>query len=878
VADLFRGTSDSPWATAEIESVEEATRAVDLARELNDTLWPALMEAVRSVAIEIGPAAIVSITDAGNVLLLLGNVDRLLEAYAGGLFDDEVEAHAEALGPARRRLTRVWARVTNPRYGRALRWVRSLRRHGPASTAGLLEDARRAVDLRARWRELRLDGRPRTCPSEAALASAHERAATPLSRLAKVLCRADVPTLPLADVQSLLDRLVTDAHTAVRVARWRQLEKALLELAGPTFVRELRTMDVDPARWPEVFRYAWQRSCLEAIHVEHPAFATFDGRTHHQFVEEFRGLDKARIELAVHRVRARHAERVVDMCNRFRDQESLVRQEAAKKRRHLPVRELVARAPDVLTALFPCWLASPLSVSQLLPARHLFDVVLFDEASQVLPEDAVPALYRAVQAVVAGDRRQLPPTTFFAALDEGGESEDEAVSGFESILDNLSTFLAPEWHLDWHYRSRDEALIAFSNHHIYRNRLVTFPGPGREPAIGHELVHHAGADGEEESAGPEVRRVVELVSEHAEQRPGESLGVIAMGITHAVRIEAAVDRLRQERPELAEFFDEEKPERFFVKNLERVQGDERDAIVLSVGYGKDRAGRLPYRFGPLLQEGGERRLNVAITRARRRMTVVSSFSHLDMDPGRSTKEGVRLLRGFLEFAASGGRNLGRDDATGEPLNLFEQQVATALEARGISLVPQYGVSRFRLDLAAQHPRKPGRLVLAIECDGATYHSAPTARDRDRLRQQHLEALGWRFHRIWSTDWFLNPEQETVRALQAYEDAVAFADRVDGGGPVAPEPPGPVIPTPMTEAPRTLGFRPAVVPGLAIDDYLDRDLVSLALWLLQRHTLATDSELLPLMMNELGFQRRGAKIVERLEAAIRAARRLATSQK
>lgn len=381
---------------------------------------------------------------------------------------------------------------------------------------------------------------------------------------------------------------------------------------------------------------------------------------------------------------------------------------------------------------------------------------------------------------------------------------------------------------------------------------------------------HDGTDHEEDSVGAEVRRVVQLVASHAEARPHETLGVIAMGVAHARRIEASVDRLRQERPDLGEFFGEQRHERFFVKNLERVQGDERDAIILSVGYGKDRSGRLPYRFGPLLQEGGERRLNVAITRARRRMTIVSSFSHLDMDPAKSTSVGVRLLRGYLEYAASGGRNLGRDALSAEPLNAFEEQVSDALRRRGIALLPQYGASRFRIDLVAQHPDKPGRLVLAIECDGATYHSAPTARDRDRLRQQHLEALGWRFHRIWSTDWFLRPDAEVERAWKAYEEAAAYADKVDREGSALDSPPPP--PAPVREVPPEDGGRkPIIAKGRAIDEYSDGELQRMASWLLRRSGWVTDIELLPLLMEQLWFRRRGAKIVSRLEAAIAAAR-------
>jgi very-short-patch-repair endonuclease len=539
---------------------------------------------------------------------------------------------------------------------------------------------------------------------------------------------------------------------------------------------------------------------------------------------------------------------------------------------------LFADAPDVLLALRPCWMASPLSVSQLIPGeRPLFDLVIFDEASQVLPEDAVTALLRGRQAVIAGDSRQLPPTTFFAAGvdDDDREDADEGTSGFQSILDVMSAFLEPAWSLDWHYRSRDEALIAYSNHAIYNDRLVTFPGPGLTKAVTHVLVPHVtGQGGQEASATREVQRVVELILEHASTRPDESLGVITMGIEHANRISMALARARDEHPDLEVFFDSQRVEPFFVKNLERVQGDERDAIVLSIGYGKDETGDLVYRFGPLLQEGGERRLNVAITRARRRMTVVSSFSHEDMRPD-YPKLGVRLLRGFLEYAAAEGRRLGAGRATDVALNEFEQSVFDELKRHGLNLVGQVGSSRYRIDMVAMHPVKPGRFVLAIECDGASYHSAPTARDRDRLRQQQLEALGWRFHRIWSTDWFLRREDEVRRTLKAFADAVDHADALDNhtvpiGTTTVPEP------TPSLETPagRARDSKPHVPPGMDIDDYSPSQLQSLVRWVLSDGQLPTDDEIITELTHELGFHRKGPRIVAALSEAIRGAKQQA----
>lgn len=427
-------------------------------------------------------------------------------------------------------------------------------------------------------------------------------------------------------------------------------------------------------------------------------------------------------------------------------------------------------------------------------------------------------------------------------------------------------------YLDWHYRSRDETLINFSNHFIYKDRLVTFPGPGGSPVISHEIVRQElGTDGEEESSTAEVRKVVDLVIRHAREHPDETLGVITMGIRHMNRVQAALDRELDKHPDLEAFFDPNVHERFFVKNLERVQGDERDAILISIGYGKDRAGNLPFRFGPLLYAGGRRRLNVAITRARQRLIVVSSFSHLDIDLARVRPgSGVELLRNYLEYAASQGKRFGDGQLTTVPLNDFEADVFDVLTGQGLKLIPQFGASQFRIDMVAEHPHKPGRFVLAIECDGATYHSSYTARDRDRLRQQQLENLGWRFHRIWSTDWFIRKNDEVRRAIEVFHKAIDYADKVDAGvlrssGECDHEqhtrPNGGSGPEPKR------GPRPPVPIRTAITEYRPEELVRLIGWIQSDGRLRTDDEIMDEMVGTLGFSRRGARIEMAIERAL-----------
>ena len=359
------------------------------------------------------------------------------------------------------------------------------------------------------------------------------------------------------------------------------------------------------------------------------------------------------------------AERLREAQDRHPLQARVIRKQAALRRGHLPLRRLLDQTSDVLFALKPCWAMSPLMVSQVLPAARLFDVVIFDEASQIVPADAIPSIMRGHQIVVAGDDRQLPPTNFFRQVgDEGDESRRRTTRAWSrsapasSRCSTRSARCCRPAPLAWHYRSRDERLVAFSNAHIYGGALTTFPGVLRDDCLRHVVVAQGPEPGQEVSVTAEVDKVVELILEHARTRPAESLGVIALGIRHAERIDTALRAALAAHPGLEGFFAEDRPEPFFVKNLERVQGDERDAIILSIGYGKHPDGRMRYQWGPLLRDGGERRLNVAATRAKHRLTLVSSFSSHDVDPDRVTKAGARLLADYLEYASSGGTAVG----------------------------------------------------------------------------------------------------------------------------------------------------------------------------------------------------------------------------
>jgi hypothetical protein len=701
---LFLGESDSPWNRAEIQTGTQAQQMIDLAQRVVHELWPEVSIQLEAVLNTTGLPRPRNLDDIAGLGHLFDAIDQVVERYSDRLFQDDVERLAADLEPADRgALTRLWAFVSNSGYRAARRELRRAR-PTPIGAVTLLAEVRSAVQIHKRWTELGARGLPHRPDSAVRLAAAWERLSKPVEQLLAILPRTDLRQEPLDAAVAYLQALAADARTPHKLREVHQLQRRLVDAGAGAFLRDLREQKVPATAWGDRFQYAWRHSAIDQALVDDPTLATFDGRAHDRLVGEFQELDKKRLVYAAHRVRRRHAESAVAAMNGHPDETALVRREANKRSRHLPLRKLLRKAPNVLTRVAPCWVASPLSVSQLLDAQHRhFDVVLFDEASQVPQEDAIPSLLRATQVVVAGDRHQLPPTTFFATQIEDAEDENlagEEVEGFESLLDTMAVFL-PNWLLMWHYRSRDERLIAFSNQHIYDDRLVTFPGALDDTVLSHELVPCSlGLSGQTQSSSREVERVVDLVLDHAMDRPEETLGVIAMGITHANRIQAELDRRLEDRPDLEPFFSLEREERFFVKNLETVQGDEREAIILSVGYGKAADGTLPHRFGPLTHSTGHRRLNVAITRARRRMTVASSFHHHEIDLERSGSRGVELLQAYIEYAASGGERLpllARPNQ--EPLNAFEADIKDALEAHGVRLLGQYGASRFRIDLA-----------------------------------------------------------------------------------------------------------------------------------------------------------------------------------
>jgi hypothetical protein len=497
-------------------------------------------------------------------------------------------------------------------------------------------------------------------------------------------------------------------------------------------------------------------------------------------VDQFRQLDRLLV--------ANAAARVINECSARRPSTTVgaagvIRREAQKKTRHRQIKELLAETREVALALKPCFMMSPLSVSQYLPSDLVFDVVIFDEASQVRPADAVNSVYRGRQLIVAGDPKQLPPTSFFEHLtDEGADDYDEqSPEDFESVLDIFLGSGLPQLPLQWHYRSQHEALITYSNYRFYRGKLHTFPG-----AI--ELAHDVGVElfkvagvyrrGGARDNPIEAAAVVDRVLFHRRHHPHLTLGVVAFSSAQESAILADIERRLDDEPELRTLANEDRLDGFFVKNLENVQGDERDIIIFSIGYGPDENGKFTEQLGPLGKAGGERRLNVAITRARRRVEVVSSVSAADF-PGTSAAAGTRHLQRYLDFAERGTSALALDleQSGGDVESPFEEEVLQVIRGFGFEATPQVGAAGYRIDIGVRRPDRPGEFVLGVECDGAAYHSSRVARDRDRLRQQVLEQVGWTIHRIWGPAWFHDRIGQEAKLKAAIEAAVAGRPKI-----------------------------------------------------------------------------------------------------
>lgn len=606
---------------------------------------------------------------------------------------------------------------------------------------------------------------------------------------------------------------------------WAAWQHAMADCqAGP--LKDFTSRAMAQGVEPEVLSLAMEKllmrlRCEAAISRREP-LRLFNGTDHEADALAFAKLDRLWISRTATRLNGLLAsERPAgELKAAGSSQLGILQGEVRRKRGGRPIRQILTDAADAIARLKPCFLMSPLSVAQFLaPEGMRFDVVVFDEASQVEPPDALGAIARGRQLVLVGDPKQLPPTTFFSTMGGEGGGGETPVAGapagltdMESILDRGAVVL-PGRRLRWHYRSRHDSLIAFSNHEFYNGDLTALPSCHSDTSeMGVSMIYEP-ADmydrGRSQTNRAQARRIAEWVAGHARTSPEVSIGVGAFSQRQQQAILDEIERLRRSDESLEGFFDASRPEPFFVKNLETIQGDERDVILLSVGYGKSEPGeRLSMNFGPLNQDGGWRRLNVLITRARRRCVVFSSIVGEDFDLSATQARGVGALKRYLDFARSGHMDLPEpeDSEQAQLESALAKAVYNALTERGVRLAARVGCAGYSIDLAVIDEAKPGRYVLGIECDGRNYRDTPTARDRDRIRHEMLEGLGWRLARVWSVDFFRAPHREVDKLMETIELARA--------GKLQPKMP---TSTPAAKAVRASDFA-AVEGGPAVPDY------------------------------------------------------------
>lgn len=596
----------------------------------------------------------------------------------------------------------------------------------------------------------------------------------------------------ISEAVSQADHIISNRSLLKQWAAWCESKRQAAELGLIPFVAALsdQTLPRNPNDAAAVFDLAYARWWLPTIVDKSDVLRAFQGYHHEDAIRDFQELDQLARENATNQILSKMGHDLPSKEYVPRKSElGLLRHQLSLKRPSKSIRDVISGLTGSFSQLAPCMLMSPLSISQYLPPNQKqFDVVVFDEASQITTWDAIGAIARGKQTIIVGDPKQLPPTNFFGRneTDQDDPDIDDHETDLESILDEAQASGLPTLQLNWHYRSQHESLITFSNYKYYNNKLITFPAAtnlNRGVFFSHVqggCYDRGKSRTNRKEADAIVADAIARMKRCMLQPESERLtyGVVTFNSQQQTLIQDLFDEALRKEPELEWFFADERIEPTAVKNLENVQGDERDVMYFSITFGKDISGKFPIDFGAINRAGGERRLNVAITRARQTLLVFTSFLSEELRSERSTARGVHDLKTFLQYAEKGPIALARESSgsVGEYESPLEEAVANALESRGWKLDAQVGVSGFRVDIGIIHPDKPGAYLAGVECDGFTYHRSAAARDRDKTRQHVLEGLGWKILRVWSPDWWYDSENAmnslhtALRALLADSQA------------------------------------------------------------------------------------------------------------
>ena len=565
-----------------------------------------------------------------------------------------------------------------------------------------------------------------------------------------------------------LEKTKKDYHKLDNLYKYNKCLNELKDIED--FIRGL--LKINPNDLKHAYLYCLYGTIVKDFIKHNESIAEFSGTDQNEIRDKFKELDKELINL-------RSAEIIDKLIKNSNpptgDNSSIVSKLSemtllnylSTNSKKIPIRKILKKSIRAVQELKPCFMMSPQSVARYLdPLTSEFDLLIIDEASQVQPATAIGAIARSKQIVIVGDPKQLPPTDFFK-VQKDDFSEDSYVADAESILDACSSIFKDKRRLLWHYRSQHHSLISFSNHEFYDNKLIIFPSPHtKNDSIGIKSIYVENAIYQDSKNYQEAKYVVDEILNHMTLKPHESLAVITLNDKQRDLIQDIFDEKKTEEAKLYEENWSKEGSPFIIKNLENIQGDERDAIIISTTFGKDIESRHVYqRFGPIARENGGRRLNVLFTRAKRSITLCTSLLPGDIVVNEKTPKGTRIFKDYLNYANSGLLR-SQKETNRTPDSPFEESVIKLLKSSGYEVTPQLGVASYRIDIAVKNPKNKFEYIAAIECDGATYHSALSARDRDRIRQDVIESLGWKgkIYRIWSTDWFRFEEKEKTKLL------------------------------------------------------------------------------------------------------------------
>lgn len=562
-------------------------------------------------------------------------------------------------------------------------------------------------------------------------------------------------------------------------AQYQTRKHELIDSGLEPYINDAEAGNIPFALLSDFYSWKLYSSLLSNKIHNVPEVANFSGKEHEEIRRDFQDIDKVMISNNGHLVAAECARNAHIPAGEagpkiaLRTENALIKHLIRQTRPRIKIRRIMRQANEAVLAMKPCLMMSPMAVAQYLPKNAgCFDYVIMDEASQIRLEDSIGVVARGKTLIVVGDSKQLPPTNFFRTTEDQEDIEIEDTTNVVSILDACATAF-PRRSLNWHYRSQHQSLIAFSNVNFYENRLIVFPSPEKAShLLGVHCTYVKNAVYENRRNLKEAETVIKILSNTIKTHPDISIGIVTLNNNQREIIEEILFKVSQNESHIRDYIEKfsNTSEDLFVKNLENVQGDERDVIIISTTFGKLADGPVRQNFGPISRQDGWKRLNVLFTRARKSIQLVTSLAASDIVDDVSTPLGTKKFRMYLDYARTGVTEIPKL-MNGDYDSDFEEFVAERLQAAGYSVVPQLGVSGYRIDLAIENPKAPGCFIAAIECDGATYHSGLSVRDRDRIRQEVLESLGWRgkIWRIWSSDWWRDPDLEFRNLLSFLED-------------------------------------------------------------------------------------------------------------